>query len=199
MDGLKHPVGEQPSTVYWRRRVAVIAGIVVLGLLVWWILSSLGGSTSPGASNSPDSTITTSAGPTDNADPSQACTGNDYTVVTDVPAEVSGSNKVAFTVTVKSTADSPCIIDPTKDSKLTVRSGDDAWFDSSACTDFALFDAEAFMIEAGKTRDLTTSWNYGRDEKGCLADLQAATDGTFKATVTVAGVKAKESTFHVSS
>lgn len=202
MDGLKHPVGEQPANIYWRRRLFVIIAIVVVALFLWWAISAL--SSSPGAktpTTTPDPTNSVSTSPTSSAaaDPGRTCTGDDYTVATDVPAEVSASKKVTFTVTVTSTADSPCIIDPTKDSKLTVRSGSDAWFDSSDCpADFALFDAEAFLIEAGKTHDLKTSWNYGRDDQGCLDKLQAAKSGTYKATVTVAGVKAEEATFAVS-
>ncbi|MGC4175522.1 hypothetical protein [Demequina sp.] len=197
MDGIRHPVGNQPANIYWRRRVFVVVAIVVLALFVWWVISMLSGGssdpkTTPEVTTSP--TVTTSAAP----DLDRACTGNDYTVVVDVPAEVSGSKKVSFTATVTSTADTPCIIDPTVDSKLTVRSGSDAWFDSSDCpADFALFDSEKFMLDSGKTRDLKTSWNYGRDEKGCVADLQTAKSGTYKATVTVAGVKADESTFAV--
>jgi len=202
MDGLKHPVGEQPSNIYWRRRVFVIVAIVVLALFLWWAISALTSnsgtpSPTPSGTSSPQSTLSTS--PTASADPGRTCTGEDYTVAANVAAEVSASKKVAFTVTVKSKADSPCIIDPAKDSKLTVRSGSDAWFDSSDCpADFKLFDAEAFLIEAGKSHDLKTSWNYGRDEKGCLDKLQAADSGTYKATVTVAGVKADEATFAVS-
>jgi len=198
MDGLKHPVGEQPANIYWRRRLFVIVAIVVVALFLWWAISALA-SDSPGASPTPSPESTVSPSPTDVADPGRACTGEDYAVATAVPAEVSASKKVTFTVTVTSTADSACKLDPTADSKLTVRSGNDAWFDSSDCpADFVLFDSEAFILEPAKTRDLTTTWNYGRDEKGCAADLQTAKDGTYKATVTVAGVKADESTFAVS-
>lgn len=198
MDGLKHPVGEQPANIYWRRRVFVIVAIVVFALFLWWAISALS-SGSPGTAptSSPESTVTNS--PTVSADPGRPCTGDDYTVATTVPVEVSASEKVAFTVTVTSTSDSPCKLDPTADSKLAVRSGNDAWFDSADCpADFALFDSEAFIIEPAKTRDLTTTWNYGRDDKGCVAELQKAKAGTYKATVTVAGVKADEATFAVS-
>jgi predicted component of type VI protein secretion system len=198
MDGLKHPVGDQPANIYWRRRMFVIVAIVVFALFLWWAISSLS-SDSPGASptSSPESTVSTS--PTVNADPGRPCTGDDYTVVAAVPAEVSASKKVSVTVTVASASDSACKLDPTTGSKLTVRSGNDAWFDSADCpAEFALFDSEAFILEPAKTRDLTTTWNYGRDAKGCLAELQTAKDGTYKATVTVAGVKADEATFAVS-
>jgi hypothetical protein len=199
MDGLRHPVGEQPSNVYWKRRVFVLVAIVVVALFLWWAISSLGsGSTSPGATNSPNPSVSPSNSPSVSADPSRACTGEDYMVTTSVAAEVSASKAASFTVTVSSTSDSPCVIDPTKDSKLTVRSGNDAWFDSSDCpADFVLFDAQAFVMEPAKTHDLKTSWNYGRDAKGCVAELQQAKSGTYKATVTVAGVKAAEATFHV--
>lgn len=204
MDGLKHPVGEQPANIYWRRRVFVIVAIVVVALFLWWAISALTSSSgspanTPSVTSSPDSTASTSPTATAAADPGRTCTGDDYTVATTVSDSVSSSKKVPFTVTVTSTADSPCIIDPTADSKLTVRSGNDQWFDSSDCpSSFSLFDSEAFLIEAGKSHDLKTTWNYGRDDKGCSDKLQPAKSGTYKATLTVAGVKGDEVTFAVS-
>jgi hypothetical protein len=203
MDGLKHPVGEQPANIYWRRRLFLIIAIVVLALFLWWAISALTSSKgtpthSPSGASSPETTVSTSPTSTAAADPGRTCTGDDYTVATAIAADVPASKKAPFTVTVTSTADSPCIIDPTADSKLTVRSGNDQWFDSSDCpSSFALFDAEAFLIEAGKSHDLKTTWNYGRDDKGCVDKLQTAKAGTYKATITVAGVKGDEVTFRV--
>jgi len=200
MDGLKHPVGEQTPNVYWRRRVAVIAAIIVLGLLVWWVLGALtAGPATPGASNSPGAT--TSPSPTEStaADPGRDCTAEDVKVAAVAPETIAASKAPTFTVTVTSTASSPCIVDPTKGSKIVVRSGDDQWFDSSKCTDYTTFDAEPFLLDAEGEHELTTSWNYGRDDAGCSADLQEADAGTYKVKATVSGVAAKEATFTVTS
>ena len=198
MDGLTHPVGDQPAAVYWKRRAFVVAGIVVLALFLWWAISSLGGNSStPGASTSPDPTGSVSPDATAAADPSRACSDADFTAATAVPAQVSGSKKATFTVTLTSTASTPCVVDASKGSKLVIKSGSDTWFDSSKCSAYVTFDAEPFMLDAGATHELKTSWNYGRDDKGCSADLQKATKGFYWATATVANVAAEKKQFEV--
>lgn len=198
MDGLRHPVGSQPPNVYWKRRLAVLVGVVVAALLLWWIVSVLtSGSSTPGTTTSPEATTSSSTSSTAVADPSRACTSEDFTVAAVAPATVAASKAPTFTVTVTSVASSPCVIDPTKDSKISIRSGDDHWFDSSKCTDYNVYNAEEFMLDTGADHELTASWNYGRDDAGCSGDLVAAKAGTYRVTATVAGVSAKEQPFSV--
>lgn len=200
MDGLKHPVGEQTPNVYWRRRVSVIVLIILLGLLVWWVVGALTNDTAdPGGSTSPEPTISTSTSPTAAADPSRPCVDADITVTSGPKDGVfSASEPPTFTVTVKSVADSTCIVDPTKDSKIVITSGDEKWFDSATCTDYNVYDAEKFIIEPGAKKELTASWNLGRDAAGCPSDEKPAADkGFYWFTATVQGVAADKLQFEV--
>lgn len=199
MDGLTHPVGDQPAAVYWKRRAFVVAGIVVVALFLWWAISSVGGGDpqTPGAGSSPDPSVSSSPDASVAADPSRACTDTDFIAAAAVPNQVSGSKKLTVTVTLTSTADSPCIVDVSKKSKLIIKSGKDTWFDSTTCEGYVTFKAEPFMLDAGAEHELKTTWNYGRDAKGCEPDKVTAKSGFYWAHATVAGVSAEKKQFQV--
>ena len=204
MDGLTHPVGDQPPEVYWKRRLAVIVAVVVLALLLWWLISAMtGGSgtpaTTPGASNSANPTSTSSTSPATVADPSRPCTDADVTVVAGPQnAAFKGDKRPTFKITVTSKGPSACMVDPTTNSKIVIKSGDEKWFDSSTCKDYATFDAEKFLLQPGDVKDLSTTWNRGRDDKGCSADLQTAHPGYYWITATVQGLAADKLQFQLS-
>lgn len=199
MDGIRHPVGDQPATVYWKRRLAVVIAIVVLGLLVWWVISALTTSSDPGTTPNPGSTVTTSPTTSPTTDLSRACGAEDITVATG-PADgkFTGDSLPTFTVTVTGIGDSPCIVDPTSGSKIVIKSGSDTWFDSSKCTgDYTTFDSEPFLIQPSETHDLTTTWNRGRDDAGCSPDPAKKVTGFYWATATVGGVTADKIQFQI--
>ena len=202
MDGLTHPVGDQPPEVYWKRRLAVIVGIVVLALLAWWLFSALAGgskdpgstpNSTPGTTNSAGATV--SASPSVSADPSRACTDADITVVTTSAATFTGDTLPTFKVTVTSKASSPCVVDPTVNSKIVIVSGSDTWFDSSTCAGYNVYNAEKFVIEPAATHDLTAGWNRGRGAAGCSTDAQPADTGSYWVTATVQGITAAKVQF----
>ncbi|MFJ3779592.1 hypothetical protein ACIPX0_48815 [Streptomyces sp. NPDC090075] len=62
MGSLRNPVGPLPSSIYWRRRVAMLSTLAVLALLIAWIVTSGGGGGKKNADGSdgknPVSTIT---------------------------------------------------------------------------------------------------------------------------------------------
>src|SRR5690606_6740436 len=65
MSSLLHPVGPEPASVYWRRRIVVILGVVVVLGLLWWLISPGGSSAPVAATASPTPLPTlTSAAPT---------------------------------------------------------------------------------------------------------------------------------------
>jgi len=199
MDGLKHPVGDQPANIYWRRRLFVIVAIVVLALFLWWAISALSSnSKTPGAAPTNTSTSTASPSPTVNADPSRTCTDADVTVVSGPENASFAGNKVpTFTITVTSIADTPCVVDPATASKIVITSGEDTWFDSSKCNGYEVFDAEKFVIEPQGTKELSTTWNKGRDDKGCSADQQAGTKGYYWFKATLQGIAADKLQFQL--
>ena len=199
MDGIRHPVGDEPTTVYWKRRLAVVIAVVVLGLLLWWVISALTSSNAPSTTPTTTPTVSTSPSTSAVADPGRDCAADEFTVATGpANANFAGDTVPTFTVTVTSTAASPCMVDPTKASKIVVNSGDVLWFDSSKCTAYAAYDAEKFLLDKGATHALTTTWNRGRDDAGCSKDLVAAPAGYFWITATVQGVTAEKLQFQLS-
>jgi len=199
VDGLRHPVGDQPSNVYWKRRLAVLAGVVVAVLLVWWIFSSLtGGSSTPGTSKSPAPTVSPSTSPTSTLALDRPCTDADVEVTTGPKdAKFTGDAAPTFDVTVTSVGSSACMVDPKAKSTIVIASGKETWFDSSTCKDYAVFDAEKFLIQPGDKHGLTASWNRGRGDKGCSTKLQPATKGYYWVTTTVGGVSADKVQFSI--
>lgn len=205
MDGLRHPVGEEPTNVYWVRRAGVIAAVVIFGLLLWWLISAFGGSgdgNTPGGSPSVESTAdsTTSPEPTAAQDPARACTEADLAVTTTSPLTFSGSSPAEFTVSVTLASGNPCTVDPTTDgSALLITSGDDAWFDSSACEAYAVYgeDAQPFIMQEGADKKLTATWNFGRGEAACSGGAQDAQPGFYWVTASVQGAQAERVQFEV--
>lgn len=199
MDGLKHPVGEHTANVYWRRRVSVIAAVVLFGLLVWWIVGALtADSAEPGGGSSPEPTASVSTSPTAAADPGRPCSDVDITVATGPKDAVFTASKTpTFKVTVKSVADTTCVVDPGKDSKIVIASGSDTWFDSSTCEGYSVYDAEKFLIEPGDKHTLTATWNTGRGETGCPGGDPTRHAGFYWITATVQDVSADKLQFEV--
>ncbi len=207
MDGLTHPVGDQPPEVYWKRRLAVIVGIVVLALLVWWLFGALtGGSktpgstpgTTPGATTSPGSTV--SAAPTVSADPGRACTEADVTLVT-VPtkSDFAGTTEPTFTVTATQVGSTPCKLDTGADgTEMLIVSGSDRIFSSTDCTDDKTFEAKEYLLQPDDTQNIDLTWDRTRSEKGCGDVSAKPRPGTYKATVTIGDIAAEPATFTLS-
>ena len=199
MDGIRHPVGEQPTNVYWKRRLAVVIAVIVVGLLVWWAISALTSSNAPSTPPTTAPTVSTSPSTSAVADPGRDCTAEEFTVASGpANANFAGDTVPTFMVTVTSTAASPCMVDPTTASKIVVKSGNDVWFDSSKCTTYAVYNAEKFLLDTGAKRDLTATWNRGRDTAGCSTELVAADTGYYWIATTVQGVSAENLQFQLS-
>jgi len=199
MDGMRHPVGDEPTNVYWKRRLAVVIAIIAFALLLWWVISALSSSDTPAGTPTTSPTVSTSPTTSAAADPGRDCTADDFTVTTGPEnANFKGSAVPTFTVDVKSAADTPCMVDPTTASKIIVKSGDELWFDSSKCTDYAVYDAQKFLLDAGASHELTATWNRGRDQAGCSAELVDADTGYYWVTATVQGVSASKLQFQLS-
>ena len=69
-----HPVGSLPPSVYWRRRVALLASVVVLLVLTIWVLRPGNGGGSPAAAGTTPTTPHVSIGSSSSASSSMATT-----------------------------------------------------------------------------------------------------------------------------
>jgi hypothetical protein len=86
MSTFKNPVGPQPSKVYWRRRLVVGLGLLVVIIVVWLILAR------PGSGSSNTSAVTSS---TRSATPTAVATPKGTAVPT--PSATSGSTSTPST------------------------------------------------------------------------------------------------------
>ncbi|WP_062298923.1 hypothetical protein [Demequina maris] len=203
MKGLRAPVGNQPSEVYWRRRIVLLVALAVIVALGWLIVSAL---SSDGAEPTASSTPTTSTAPTSSTSPSPSVSQSESAASDDVTACVDGAISVSvapnpasvpadkqprFDVTIEQDGDVPCVIDATgKDTKLVITSGDDRIWSSNDCPAEEALIGKSWLLDAGDTKDVQVAWPRIRSAEGCAAVDQAPGAGTYWATVTVAGVKA---------
>ncbi|GAA1440639.1 hypothetical protein [Leifsonia poae] len=199
MSTFKHPVGPQPSKVYWRRRLLVALGllavIVVIILIVVRPGSSSGTpaavpttSTTPKAATNPTSIPTTET--TANGQP---CTAANITVqaITDLNAYAAGQNpKLAVSITNHGTTS--CKIDAgTSKQVFTITSGSEVYWKSTDCQTSKVY-AEV-LLQPGKTISSQTpiTWDRTRsDPKTCQAtrDQVPAGGASYHLQTSVAGI-----------
>jgi len=198
MSTIRNPVGPQPSSVYWRRRLVVGLGvlavvIVIVLLIVGPGLAGKGGdpkvAQTPGPSNS-------SAAPVDNSDPSKACAPANITVaaITDKDSYKAGEEPM-LSLSVTNTSNASCTFQAGADVQVyTVTSGKDVIWTSKDCQ----ADAEPTptILEPGKAVSTTPfPWDRTRStETTCEGDRPPVTAGgaTYRLTVSVNGVEAAD-------
>lgn len=198
MDGLRNPVGDQPPTVYWRRRLIVLGAAIALVLLLWFLISATlaGGEDepdpAPGTSESPQ------AGAVDTSDPSRPCTADDVKVTSvATPDTVTVGSMPAFDVAVEHTGEYACSLSSNADgTALVVRSGNDVYFDSAWCTETPVFTDADWVLQPGDREALQANWTGQRYSESCEPGANAPA-GTFKAAIAVAGIRADEATFQM--
>lgn len=108
MSSLKHPVGSEPNSVYWRRRITVIGAL----LLVIVVIAIIATNASAGTNAAPGSSVTTpdpapsSSTPASAPSPAPPASAPPTSAATDAPAvSASGDTCSAGSITVKAVAD----------------------------------------------------------------------------------------------
>lgn len=198
MDGLRNPVGDQPPAVYWRRRLIVLATAVALVLVLWFLISATlagGDDESAPATTTPPTAQAEAADP---SDPSRPCTADDVTVsAAPSPENVSIGSMAAFEVALEHTGEFACSLSSNGDGTvLTVRSGDDVYYDSTWCTDAAVFEDADWVLQPGDKEALQAVWTGKRHSESCEPGDDAPA-GTFRAAIAVAGIRADEAPFQM--
>ncbi|KJC65043.1 hypothetical protein SAMN06295879_1311 [Agreia bicolorata] len=188
MSTIKNPVGPEPSKVYWRRRVLVLAGLLaVIAIIVLIIVrpgssSDVGSSAAPPASTTAPATTTPPAAASepqnvDAAPPADgqtaACDPANIKVipVTDAETYAAGVNP-QLSLSVTNTGGTACSINVgTAQQVYTIRSGDEQYWVSTDCqaspTDMPT------VIAAGAT---LASTPFAWDRTRSAADTCASTD-----------------------
>lgn len=181
-----HPVGPLPASTYWRRRLGLLLGVLVLLLIARSCAS--GGDEAPSAGQStptPTATVTPGATPTATATPTGAaaplCADGDLTLTTTTDAStypLGATPKI--TMQVKNTSAAACRRDLGSGAvELLVFSGADRIWSSDDCTTAKA--TAVVTLPAGGAQSVVKTWPGRRSLPGCSGSKAAAEPGTYKA------------------
>jgi hypothetical protein len=203
MSTFKHPVGPQPSSVYWRRRLLVLLGLVAVVVVIVLIVvrpGSAGGepekkAPAPTASSTPAAatSIPTSSASADG----KPCAPGDVKVeaVTDKDAYAAGELP-QLSVALTNTGSAACTIDAgTAQQAFTITSGSEVYWKSTDCQTDKV-DAEV-LLQPGKTisSQAPITWDRTRsDPSTCQATREQVPAGgaSYHLETSVSGVKSSE-------
>lgn len=203
MSTFKHPVGPQPSNVYWRRRLLLALGVVAVIVVIVLIVVR------PGASDgAPAPTSTTSAPAKDGAASTsiptegttasgQPCKPADVKVTANTDADTYAAGELPkLSVSITNTGSASCKIDAgTAQQVFTITSGSETYWKSSDCQSDKV-DAEV-LLQPGKTISSQTpiEWDRTRsDPATCQQTREQVPAGgaSYHLTVSVSGVESAE-------
>lgn len=203
MSTFKHPVGPQPSSVYWRRRLIVLLGLIAVVVVIVLIVvrpGSAGGEPAkkapvPTASSTPAAatSIPTSSASADG----KPCAPGDVKVeaVTDKDVYAAG-DLPQLSVALTNTGSAACTIDAgTAQQAFTITSGSEVYWKSTDCQTDKV-DAEV-LLQPGKTisSQAPITWDRTRsDPSTCQAQRPQVPAGgaSYHLETSVSGVKSSE-------
>ncbi len=202
MSSLFNPVGPEPASVYWRRRIVVILGVLVVLALVWWLISP-GGSPAPtAASASPSplptlSTPATSPTPSGSASPAVSgapCQDTDIVVSVTTAQTAPAGGPVEFVMKIANEGAEACVRDvgPAANTFVVTSGGFDVW-SSDDCTDPG--ESQEEEIPAGEAYAVKGTWDATVTANGCGASATAAQSGAYQVEATNAAVTSEPVTF----
>ena len=200
METLRHPVGELPPEVYWRRRLVAGAFLLLAILVVFFLIkAATSGPTktpSPGPSDTPSVTATPSPGIAD----VRACGVADLIIdLAPTTRDFASPTSPTFHATVTQKGLTACVLDPaTTGTELLVTSGSDRIWSNLDCAQ-PLLSGTPVALAPNQTADLTAEWPRIRSNASCGSGLPAPLPGTYHATLTVDGVTSTSATFTLSS
>ncbi|MCW2586747.1 MAG: putative secreted protein [Frankiales bacterium] len=194
-----HPVGPLPPTTYWRRRAALLLGVLVLLLLV----RSCAGNDSPSSSaagSTPTPTPTTSVRPSPARTVAPAVAACSDAVLrlsatTDAPSYPVGTSP-KLTLVVTNTSAQPCTRDlGTGAVEVLVFSGQDRIWSSDDCMPGK--GKAPTRIEAGGTRAVPLTWAGKRSKPACAGTKAQAQAGTYRLVGRVGTLRADVAVFRI--
>lgn len=163
MSTFRTPVGPQPASVYWRRRLVVALGLLAVIIIVILIIARPGSGTpapTPGGSGSPSPSASSSAaadGDTVECDPKKVA----ITPITDAASYDPGV-PVTLSFTLQSSMTEPCLLSAGSDVQVfTVTSGDEVIWTSTDCQTDAV--AAEIILKPGVPKEgSSVTWDRTR-------------------------------------
>ncbi len=198
-----NPVGPEEPSTYWRRRAAVLVGLLVVLWLGWWLLQAAFGSNEepsaaqPSASpsfglsmspepaedagdESPAASASASPSPSPSPSASAACVDADIEVAAATADATTGvGGGMALTLTVTNTGSAACNRDVGAGAnELRITSGSVLVWSSDFCNPSKATDVQA--LEPGKPFTTSVTWPGTITQEGCPADQPVAQAGSYK-------------------
>jgi hypothetical protein len=205
MSTIRNPVGPQPPSVYWRRRLLVLLGLLAVVVVIVLIIVRPG-SGSPGASVSPTPSDTPAATPTPtftSAAGGEACNPDQIAIaaITDANSYASGVQpKLSMSITNIGAA--PCTFDVgTAAQEYIITSGTDRIWSSKDCQTGA---AANLVILAPGLEQTTTPFPWDRTRSStttCDTSRPAAVAGpdgpTYRLQVKLGDIESEDVAFRL--
>jgi hypothetical protein len=197
MSSLLNPVGPEPASVYWRRRIVVILGVLVALALVWWLISPGGSSAPTSASTSPPTASPSLSGSPSPAVSGAPCLDDDVAVTVSMTQQsYPVGTPVEFVMKIGNNGTAPCSRDvgPAANT-FTIKSGGfDVW-SSDACTEAG--ESQVEEIPAGEAFAVKGTWDSTVTANGC-ASPTAAQAGAYQVEATNGDVSSTPLSFTLS-
>jgi hypothetical protein len=194
-----HPVGPLPASTYWRRRLVLLA-VLVLALLGVKALLGGGGDGTPAAGPTPTVTPRTSHSPSARpvaTRPAGPVTCRDsalrLTTTADAATYPAGTSP-RFTVTVKNVSAVTCRRD-LGPLQVVVKSGADRIWASTDCAPKATPVLQG--LGAGGSLETTKTWDGKRSKPGCEGTRTPVRPGTYTVRATIGSLTSTVTVFKV--
>jgi hypothetical protein len=196
-------VGPLPASTYWRRRVLLLAGVVLLVLLGTracggddqvQTLSTPSPTPSPSTASAPPASARPSSSPT--SAPILACRDSVLQITAESDAEAyPAGGKPRFTLTVRNIGTVACkrALGPGA-VELRVFSGEDRIWSSDDCNESK--EQGVLTLPAGAARATTVQWGGTRTRPGCETG-DTAQPGTYRVSARVGSVIRQGSVFRI--
>lgn len=205
MSTIKHPVGRQPSSVYWRRRLVVGLGLIAVLVIIFLIIVRPGSSSGEPQKKSGSDTTSSSnqaagdqpgtlAGQAGSVDGS-ACTPTQVAVeaITDA-VQYEPGQEPQLSLSITNTGTNPCVLDVgTSQQVYRITSGKDVYWTSTHCQSDPV-DAQVTLQPGVPVSSSTpVPWDRTRSapETCAVANRDAASGGgaSYYLTVSVSGIE----------
>ncbi len=177
MSTIKHPVGPQPSRVYWRRRLVVGLGLLAVIIIVLLIVvrpgsgdPSAGGTTDPGSVASPESTDPAKPPTPPACDP-------DSVLVEAVTDKVSYNDgeQPQLSLTITNQSETACSVNAGSDvQEFIVLSGAEQYWSSKDCQSDPVA-TEALLQPGMPVSTPPISWDRTRSSADACGDVERET------------------------
>jgi hypothetical protein len=181
VSSLLNPIGPEPPTVYWIRRVAIVVIVIVVIVALWWGVSALrGGSASDDGAATPSDSASSSVEASDSASPEETASADASDSGEVVECEDSAIEVVAttdsstypvgstpkLTLSITNIGDVACTRDVgPKANELEITSGGYHVWSSDDCN--ASSKSKVSVLQPDETVASSITWNGRLSQKGC--------------------------------